>query len=385
MNALPPGTDLSTIALAPNPSGAPPNFVDPPSLANAVTGVGITLIIISGIFVILRVIANTKHPRRLGVDDCMYTFGAFHARCHKDFLGRLALVLILRSTNSIALVSQRGTSRHIWDVPLSIVTVNWIKIQATIQIVAAPTIWAAKSAILALYIRLFGTTKWLRLTCYCWIVLMALFYGSNIVIAVVYCIPRKGEAWDGTSFQRCATSGWSAVMIGCFSASADIVIFLLPFSVVLNLKLSPRRRLGLILVFMTGLLLVILSLVSVALRIRVFRGHDPTWNGSGLTIVTYAENFGTVIVSCAPALSAFWFNVIPQSHLWLSLQSTLRLSSWKSRSSRQSSIQNIELEYGSSSHVISRKTDIEVVSDHISVGPARSYYEVGRSEVYQGR
>lgn len=77
MDSLPPGIDPSTIPIAPNPNGDPPNFVDPPSLAPAVLGVGMALIIISGIFVMLRLITNLKNTGRLALDDCMYIFDAY--------------------------------------------------------------------------------------------------------------------------------------------------------------------------------------------------------------------------------------------------------------------------------------------------------------------
>jgi hypothetical protein len=220
------------------------------------------------------------------------------------------------------MISARGTSRHAWDVPASVVTVSYIKLQASIQIVIAPAIWAAKSAILALYIRLFGTVRWLKITCYVWIGLMALFYGSNIVVSVVYCIPRKGEAWDGTSFARCGTSAWSAVVIGVFSTVADVVIFVLPFPILLKLRVNPTKKLGLILLFLTGFILVILSVLSLVFRTMIFRGTDVTWYGTSTGILTFAELFGTIIVSCAPALSAFWFKILTQSSLWSSLVSS---------------------------------------------------------------
>lgn len=83
---------------------------------------------------------------------------------------------------------------------------------------------------------------------------MALFYGSNIVIAVVYCIPRKAEAWDGTSFQRCSKSTWSAVVIGVFSALADLVIFAVPFPIIMKLRVTPAKKLGLVILFLTGVM-----------------------------------------------------------------------------------------------------------------------------------
>lgn len=124
--------------------------------------------------------------------------------------------------------------------------------EAAIQMVAAPAMWAAKAAILSLYIRVFGSVKWLQFTSYFLIALMALFYGSNIVIAAVYCVPHKGETWDGAAFQRCTKSAWSAVMIGVFAVVADLVIFLLPFPIVLGLRLNPAKKLGLVLVFLTA-------------------------------------------------------------------------------------------------------------------------------------
>ena len=41
--------DPTTIPIAPNPAGGPPNFVNPPSLAHTILAVGLTLIVISGI------------------------------------------------------------------------------------------------------------------------------------------------------------------------------------------------------------------------------------------------------------------------------------------------------------------------------------------------
>lgn len=80
MDSLPSGIDPSTIPIASNPNGDPPNFIDSPSLAPAVLGVGIALIIISGIFVMLRLITNLNNTGKLALDDCMYTFDAYGRR-----------------------------------------------------------------------------------------------------------------------------------------------------------------------------------------------------------------------------------------------------------------------------------------------------------------
>lgn len=76
MEGIPPGVNPSTIPLAPNPNGGPPNFEDPPSLDSAVLGVGVTLIIISSLLVTLRLTTNFKNTGRLGLDDCTVLDGS---------------------------------------------------------------------------------------------------------------------------------------------------------------------------------------------------------------------------------------------------------------------------------------------------------------------
>lgn len=74
MAALPPGTDISKVPLAPNPNGDPPNFVNPPTKAAVAIAVGLPLAIISVCFVSLRLITNIKIARKLGLDDCTWKF-----------------------------------------------------------------------------------------------------------------------------------------------------------------------------------------------------------------------------------------------------------------------------------------------------------------------
>lgn len=70
MDQVPPGTDLTTVPLVPNPNGKPPNFVNPPSQADTALGVGLPLVIISTLVVFVRLITNFRSARKLGLDDC---------------------------------------------------------------------------------------------------------------------------------------------------------------------------------------------------------------------------------------------------------------------------------------------------------------------------
>ncbi len=116
--------------------------------------------------------------------------------------------------------------------------------------------WAVKSAILALYIRLFGTIRWIRLTSYGLIIFMFLFYGSNVVIAATYCLPRNGAPWDTTALARCSSPVASVVVIGAFGVVADLILFALPFPIIYQLQLTRQKRISLTILFLVGFLYV---------------------------------------------------------------------------------------------------------------------------------
>ncbi|KAH6644884.1 hypothetical protein C7974DRAFT_408530 [Boeremia exigua] len=217
------------------------------------------------------------------------------------------------------------------DTPMSTFTIAVTQRQTGILFVIAPTLWASKVAILALYIRIFGTITWLRRTCWIWMVCMALFYGLNIVAAGAYCVPRSGEKWGGDSFARCSSSAWLHVVVGVFSVVADLIILILPFPVVMKLRISTTKKITLGIVFGTGIILVVLSVVSLWLRVIIFQGHDSTWNATLLEIVSVIEIFGTIAVACAPAMSAFWLKIVVKTSLWSKLKSSSVISYLQSR------------------------------------------------------
>ncbi|KAJ4368975.1 hypothetical protein N0V83_006057 [Neocucurbitaria cava] len=251
--------DLSKIPLAPNPNGSPPNFIDPPSLEPAFLGVGISLITLSAILLSIRILANYKHAGKLWVDDFL---------CIIAWVSSVGYWILFKT------MVDDGTARHAWDIPASIVTSSYVKRLLAQQILGNFSMWAVKACILALFIRLFDSIRWMRITAYALIVALGLFYLAAIAVWAAYCTPRGGEDWGATALAR------ATVVAAC---------------------------------------------ASLAYRIVAFQGArgDPTWVGMNVCITSIAEQFGTVIVSCAPGLASFWYNVFTKSRIYSSLHSII--------------------------------------------------------------
>lgn len=70
MEKTPPGVSLSLITLGVNSDGSGPNFVDPPTLAPVVRGIGVIIAIVSTLFVAARLASKIHTTRVLSLDDC---------------------------------------------------------------------------------------------------------------------------------------------------------------------------------------------------------------------------------------------------------------------------------------------------------------------------
>ncbi|KXX83138.1 hypothetical protein MMYC01_200360 [Madurella mycetomatis] len=254
MDQPPPGIDPSNIPLAPNPNGDPPNFNSPESLQTTVLATGIAFILVSGICVVLRLYTGLKKSRKLFADDYFCVAGE--------------IVGIAQWAVQYTMMTH-GLGRHSWDIPATALTLPVMKLQLASQMLAAGTHFAVKAALALFFIRVFGTLRWVRITCYSLLVLTLLSYASYEVIILIFCIPRSGEAWDHLIVARCTTGAPSTIAVGVCSVVADLVLFVMPFPIIAGLSLNPQKKRALGIVFLIGFLVVVTSVVGLAYRVIV--------------------------------------------------------------------------------------------------------------------
>ncbi|KAK9419295.1 putative Integral membrane protein [Seiridium unicorne] len=328
MGDIPPGIDLSQIPLAPNPNGDPPNFDGGPSMEPTILATGITFIVISLVRLwvesLIQLPADDVHFKltwNYGTDFCL--FGA---------LAGIAYWFVLYE-----LQVKHGTAKHTWDIPVTAITPTVMKGQSAVLVLTSVANPLVKGSILVFFLRLFGTLRWVRIFCYGLLSATLVLYGAYLIALLVLCIPPRGQPWDSVLLARCATSTPATITIGVCAVVIDTAIFIMPFFIIAGLKLSRDRKRGLAIVFLVGFLIVVTSVVGLAYRIIVSNGSvDPLWDGAKVSITAYIEILGTAIVSCAPALSSFWFKILVKSNIYSSLRSMLSRSRLHGRSSPRS-------------------------------------------------
>lgn len=153
-------------------------------------------------------------------------------------------------------IAADGITRHAWDVPASAIDESVLKRAFTQIFVGTFALWAGKASILVLFIRLFKSVRWVTITCYLLILFMTLFYLTCMGIWTAYTAPRPGTSWSVEDLNRLSSNPVnlaSVVATGVFSVAISCVMVILPFPVIIGLRLGVKQRARLVVVFSVAL------------------------------------------------------------------------------------------------------------------------------------
>ncbi|MCJ1326111.1 hypothetical protein MMC10_002775 [Thelotrema lepadinum] len=303
-SALLAGIPLSEIPTAPNLDGSPPNFDDPESLATTITATLSVFATLATLSVATRFYTNTTTKRGLGLDD---------------WLSLCALVLQLVSVGIV--LSVRDMFRHAWNTPASAYDSAFAKKTYAVGLLYGPAIFFARTAILVLQLRVFECKKWFRRLSYGLIALIAIVNWSSIPVWSVLCAPRLGGAWDLELLIECVPLSYYSVVVAAMGTFFDIVMLILPQPIIWSLNLSLKRKVGLALTFMIGVIATIASALNIYYRIMGIDSVDVTWDMGNSLITVFVEAYVIIIVGCVPALATLWKGTSTEPALPISMRS----------------------------------------------------------------
>ena len=79
-----------------------------------------------------------------------------------------------------------------------------------------------------------------------------LTYLPNPFIVSYYCAPHIGDKWDFTVGTRCADPLKWEIASAAMSIMLDLYILILPIPVIMGLQFTQKKRVGILLVFLTA-------------------------------------------------------------------------------------------------------------------------------------
>lgn len=121
--------------------------------------------------------------------------------------------------------------------------------------IVGPSIFFAKASLLLLYYRVFAPNKLMR-----FLIISGIAFAFVVYILVMiplmayYCAPPIGHEWDLMVLKSCRRTLVFGVVQAVTNLILDLYILALPIPVVLRLQLPTRKKVGILAIFMTGLL-----------------------------------------------------------------------------------------------------------------------------------
>ncbi|GAW15638.1 hypothetical protein ANO14919_050570 [Xylariales sp. No.14919] len=289
------------------PAGVPPagqttNFVDPPSRQTIMIAISTVAIVLATSFVSIRVYSSLRLTRSLGREDWLCLVATVFS------FGYIGIIL------SLACVS-----RHIWDVPVIWFTESYWKYRFAGNTLQALAYFTSRLPILLLYLRLFGTQRPFRYAVYIAIAAAAGLYITSIPLISYFCTPPPGGDWGSLDvFAKCQRLLDWALVQGSGDVALNVYIILLPIAPIVRLQMPLNKKLGVLAIFLTGLLVVEINIA--------------------------------IICSCMPALASYMKNISGDSKFLVSLRSILSRFTFSSPS--QGSVGQVK--YSDSSSVRDR-------------------------------
>jgi len=113
-----------------------------------------------------------------------------------------------------------------------------------------------KLTLLTLILRLFSPIRWARWLIWAGIASTTVVYTALSIFILSNCVPRNGQTWQYTTYYGTCTMAQerNSMVNGIFGLISDLYILVIPLWLVSHLSLPPKRKLGVMGVFLTGVL-----------------------------------------------------------------------------------------------------------------------------------
>lgn len=312
-------------------------------------------LIFSTIFVCIRMYTKLVIIKSHGWED--YT--SFIAWL--GFIGYLAIDFVAFS---------HGAGIHQWNVPIEQVKVFAQAVNAK-EVANGPIIYIVKLSILLQFMRIFvpsrtGTAyyfiqsvNWLNL----------LFYTAYTFASVFHCIPRR-KIWEPYTPGHCLDIARLIISSSLINVVSDLAMFMIPLFCVSSLHMPLKRKIGVSIVFATGVFACLTSILRTEASFRIVGKHDQTYELIPLAFWSDAEMASGIICGCMPVVPQFFRHLMPKikSHF-----GSYRLSKTESASGGIPSAANPVIpwdEYDESHKLKGKDCDIDLQSlDKTSIAP----------------
>ncbi|KAL5392312.1 hypothetical protein DPSP01_000826 [Paraphaeosphaeria sporulosa] len=219
-----------------------------------------------------------------------------------DWAMTASMLFIIPLTICAFLLNELGLGKDMWYVPFDNIT-KILEIFYFTELLYLTAIALTKISILLFYLRIFPH-KGLRRAIYVTIVLCVLYIIGFVTATALQCIPVKQAwlRWDGEHHGKCTNLNAIAWLSAGVNIVLDLFVIILPMGEIKKLSMSRRRRFGVMLMFLVGGFVTIVSMLRLKYMVQFAHTENVTWDYLPVGIWSAVETHVGVIVACMPAM-----------------------------------------------------------------------------------
>ncbi|KAL4936772.1 hypothetical protein BDV06DRAFT_86230 [Aspergillus oleicola] len=245
--------------------------------------------VLSFLSVALRVAVRLV-TSNIGLDDTMILLS----------LGAVIAVL------GLGLENQRlGLGTDLWFLPFADIT-KFLHYYFAIETLYITSITLTKLSMLLLYLRLFPEKR-IRWAIYITLALTTAWGVSLLLANIFSCTPVSyiWHSWDGEHEGSCISHEKVMWTHAITNIVFDVIIIALPMPTLLNLNMSLKKKIGVVIMFAVGLVVTAVSILRCVTLLKFNINDNATKKIVPVSIYSVVELDLSIICACMPGIRAF--------------------------------------------------------------------------------
>ena len=168
----------------------------------------------------------------------------------------------------------------------------------------------SKLSILCLYLRIFQVHQLSIWFTYALIVIVTGYTTASALTVIFGCSPVR-KAWAPNLHGHCIQTVDVAVFTAVMNVMTDLTIFLLPLPLLWRLRLERRTKIALMVVFLTGAAVVVVSIFRLVATVKYAGEQDVTWYWVRWDVASLFEGNVAILCGCMPAIKPLIQRCLP--------------------------------------------------------------------------
>ncbi|KAF2634256.1 hypothetical protein P280DRAFT_485620 [Massarina eburnea CBS 473.64] len=228
-----------------------------------------------------------------------------------DWAILVAMIPLMPLTFLSIRLADYGLGRDIWTVPFDKIT-TILHIYYFDEMFYLSSLALTKCSILLFYLRIFPNQNFRRIV-YATLAVCALYIPGFVIATIVQCMPIRyaWEHWDGEHNGKCFNVNMEGWMSAAINIVLDIIVICMPLRELSKLAMSRRRKAGIMLMFLGGGFVTVVSILRLKWMIQFANSTNVTWDYTPIGYWSTIEVHIGIIFACLPAIRALQYRMFP--------------------------------------------------------------------------